>query len=118
MRTSIIHMKYQKVFPTDGRDFIYLCTVHKLEDGSLIQCGRTIEHESCPETEEYVRGYLEPGGWKIKPINDTSCHVTYIANADPRGWIPPYVVKMASKQVAAIIDNCRECLRQDGLIME
>ena len=51
-----------------GRDFIYTTTfIKNKEDGTIINCGSSIEHDDYPPLKKYVRGDAKLNGWRLEP---------------------------------------------------
>ena len=84
-----------------ARDFVDAASCRRLEDGSILQGGCSIDFEECPPEKQFVRGNLYPSGFIAKPAgNGTS--LIYVVQSDIKGWIPKSVVESA--MVSALKD--------------
>ncbi|CAI2164675.1 17120_t:CDS:2 [Funneliformis geosporum] len=96
--TRVQYVKMKAVFPTSARDVVTIGYTTQLEDGRMVMVNRSIEHRLCPEKPGIVRIEAGCAGVVVEPIKDqpNKCHVTQIADANPKGWIPKSVISLVS----------------------
>ena len=61
---------------------------------------RSVKHPKIPEFQGYVRGHSYGTGNLIRLNEKGETIVTYCAQADLKGWIPPFVVSMVTTMTA------------------
>jgi len=113
-QTYIFYQKTAKIMIVSARDFIVLLTMNQLEDGSLLLVVASVDkNEMMPETKGVVRGFLEIGGWLLKPIEDgTKTECTYLTEVDLKGSIPSSVTNMANKMMGEQIPKLNEACKK------
>mmetsp|Transcript_11195 Transcript_11195/g.18935 ORF Transcript_11195/g.18935 Transcript_11195/m.18935 type:complete len:273 (-) Transcript_11195:255-1073(-) len=109
---AIRYGQFKFPWPCWNRDFVWYAVVRTLEDGTAITIARSIEHPSKPPTKNAVRAYILTTGYVAKPDPDDPnvTHVSYIVQADPRGWLPSFVVNYASISQAENVGRIRDKL--------
>jgi len=74
------------------RDLSVVLMSDRLEDGTIVSSGLSIQDKRIPETSAAVRADCSIAGWSFKPIHDrsgtTSTRVEYFSLSDVKGWIP------------------------------
>lgn len=90
-----------------ARDMCVALTVRELEPGVWISACRSLPHPRCPEIESNVRGHAEVAGLLMEANASGGTDMTYVAVADPRGWLPPWLVNLGAGDGAYCIDNLR-----------
>ena len=56
--------------------------------GGLTYSFVAIEHPNCPPIKSKIRGEMRKGGWRVTPINATSCTVAFISVCDLKRSVP------------------------------
>ena len=68
--------EYKSPAPFVGaREFVYIDTIHRLPDGTILSFARSIEHPKRPKSNKFTRADLKIGGWAFKPIPDEPSYV-------------------------------------------
>ena len=68
--------EYKSPAPFVGaREFVYIDTIHRLPDGTILSFARSIEHPGRPKSSKFTRADLKIGGWALKPIPDEPSYV-------------------------------------------
>ena len=62
---------------------------------------RSIDY-NYPIPPKVVRGEVHMGSYCIEELAPNKCKVTYISDADPKGWIPGVIKNTASKNQAQV----------------
>lgn len=109
-RTHIVYQEFERQWPTSPRDFLNLATF-TIKDGCYIIAARSVTLKDHPADNDHVRGDIMGGGFFIKPLSTTSCHVTFVAHADLKGSLPSGVTKMVSMKQPLVIDGIRLALK-------
>jgi len=93
---EILYSRYTTGIPLIAeREFVFLESRRALKNGQYLIIDFSIDDEvssSVPNHPGSVRGELVRGGMQITPIDDQSCDVGFIVGANPKGWIPLFVV--------------------------
>jgi len=89
----VTRSRFSAPFPVTDREFLTMRSMKKLEDGSYVVSVRSINDESVPFDENYVRGESNSDIY-IFPVDGTKNNVGIISvdNIDPKGWVPTFVV--------------------------
>jgi hypothetical protein len=90
--------------PLQNRDF---CNQRSwwvsTDQNEFIIMNHSVPHESCPEKKGFTRGISIRSGYLVRrdPDNpDKDTILIYIAQADPRGMIPSFLINFATKTMA------------------
>jgi len=61
-----------------------------------VSVGESIVHPDAPEESGYVRGNILVSGYVATEIPDrpSQCKIVYLLQADPKGWLPVWVVNL------------------------
>jgi len=103
---------YSAPFPVAWRDAILLRSVIRLPDGTIQLINTSINDSRAEELSGYVRCYVKIAGWIIKPLEDgKKSFCIRLAQIDPRGWIPPFVVNLFKRKLADGVISIDEVLR-------
>jgi len=94
----ILRFRYQLPPMITNRDFLF----HEFEGivstepkiGAII--GVSIEHEKCKVDPKFIRGNIMASGWVFEEVAPNECNVRFIAQTDPRGWLPVWVVNLVT----------------------
>eukprot|EP01121_Diplochlamys_sp_Union-15-3_P016015 TRINITY_DN537_c0_g1_i1.p1 TRINITY_DN537_c0_g1~~TRINITY_DN537_c0_g1_i1.p1 ORF type:complete len:253 (-),score=60.24 TRINITY_DN537_c0_g1_i1:4-762(-) len=89
-----------------GRDFCNQRSWYVDKDkGEYVIKNYSVLHPDCPEKKGIVRGWSFQTGYWVRPHKE-GCTLTYITQADPRGWIPKWLTnKVTSKYAPSIIEK-------------
>jgi len=99
------------VFLLANREFIFLENrTYSEQDGYAVAC-ITVPYD-YPVVNGFVRGEMLPSGWVVKEIEPSVCEVTYIAQVDPKGWIPPFIVNWVATDALAALTKIRTILTE------
>eukprot|EP01129_Flabellula_baltica_P004617 TRINITY_DN1619_c1_g1_i1.p1 TRINITY_DN1619_c1_g1~~TRINITY_DN1619_c1_g1_i1.p1 ORF type:complete len:236 (-),score=64.52 TRINITY_DN1619_c1_g1_i1:31-738(-) len=90
-------------FPLSNRDFLNQRSWWINEDRTEFMIfNHSVEHEECPPTSKFVRGWSFRTGYHIRVCEDDpeSCELRYIGNGDPKGAIPNWLANKATQVMA------------------
>eukprot|EP01101_Sappina_pedata_P010122 TRINITY_DN6298_c0_g1_i1.p1 TRINITY_DN6298_c0_g1~~TRINITY_DN6298_c0_g1_i1.p1 ORF type:complete len:298 (+),score=127.14 TRINITY_DN6298_c0_g1_i1:75-896(+) len=102
-----------------NRDFCYLENRLIHEDGTITIACFSVEHPDCPEIEGNVRGHIYFSGWLFRPFpapadevessgSDVWTETVFLAQIDPKGWLPVMLINQASQEIGSSIANIRQ----------
>jgi hypothetical protein len=87
-------------WPASNRDFVY--RVQRLQqplDDQLQLSFRmySIDHQAMPLQPGLIRGEIFSSEYRLTPINAGQTRVELIYHADPRGWLPNWIVNIIQR---------------------
>ncbi|XP_063288270.1 START domain-containing protein 10-like [Pelobates fuscus] len=85
--------------PLKNRDVVTLRSWLLLDDCYMI-INFSVKHSSYPPRKDLVRAVSLLAGYLIKITGPNSCILTYLAQVDPRGSLPKWVVNKSSQFLA------------------
>eukprot|EP01065_Artemidia_motanka_P040743 TRINITY_DN515_c0_g1_i1.p1 TRINITY_DN515_c0_g1~~TRINITY_DN515_c0_g1_i1.p1 ORF type:complete len:568 (+),score=132.19 TRINITY_DN515_c0_g1_i1:59-1762(+) len=89
-----------------SRDFCNQRAWRNIDGNEFLVVNRSRPHPRCPDKKGFVRGSSICSGYLIRPHGRKSCSLTYIAQSDPKGSIPAWVVNsIITSQVPKTIAN-------------
>lgn len=89
----VVYQAIQSPAFVSNRDFVYLSTLHQLNDQVRVITSVSVEHDKMPEqTGVYVRGELLLSGFYLKRLTDTTCQLQYFVHVNINGWIPAWLI--------------------------
>lgn len=97
---AIDYFRYRAPWPVSGRDFVLLSTKRR-EGKKVFILTKSIAYNH-PIPNKIVRGEVHVGSYCIEELEPKKCKVTYISDADPKGWIPGPLKNSASKNQAQV----------------
>jgi len=109
---SVLYGIFQTPFPLANRDFVWAAQDVWREDEQIgISCGISVEHDDKPDNVPgVVRGELRTSGYFMQTNKDkeNTCIVNYVVLADPKGFIPVWVVNLVVKDQAKNLIRLKE----------
>ena len=94
--------------PVYNRDFLNQRAWYSAGDGEYVIMSTSVPHARCPDQKGFVRAVSKISGYLVRPWGN-GCSLTYISNADPKGWIPTTFVNMlVSKFSPAMLEKIRK----------
>lgn len=93
-----------------NREFIVYERRETMDDGTQVIAVSSLPRELAsglyPEEGRLVRGLLLQSGWVIERVEQSdACIVTYVAQVDPAGWLPKWLVNILSSKLVLVIDD-------------
>jgi len=82
--------------------------------GGLTYSFVAIEHPNCPPIKSKIRGEMRKGGWRVTPINATSCTVAFISVCDLKRSVPKSLALKGADGSAKCLSELRKMLRNDA----
>lgn len=90
-------------FALAPRDFCNTRAWYVLPDKSqYIIMNHSVPHEKRPEKKGVVRAISLLTGYvvRVDPEDENSCHLIYVTQSDPKGWVPAWAMNQATKSFA------------------
>mmetsp|Transcript_14841 Transcript_14841/g.37706 ORF Transcript_14841/g.37706 Transcript_14841/m.37706 type:complete len:165 (-) Transcript_14841:92-586(-) len=98
---AVVRTRYTAPMGVTNREFVALRSYHILEDGAVrVLCTTSVNHAGCRLNSGYVRGSAPLNGFVLKAQPDGTTQVCTVAQVDPRGMIPAFVVNLFKKKTA------------------
>ncbi|KAK9695663.1 hypothetical protein K7432_012842 [Basidiobolus ranarum] len=93
--TRFQYIRTKPIWPISARDVLLFSTMKKLEDGKYVMVGKSMDHEKCPTKKGVLRMDVNFLGMCVfaEPEDNTKCRVVFVADGDPKGWVPKNIVK-------------------------
>lgn len=101
-------------------DFIAVKTFRRLDDGTIVFFLRSCSNPAAPARPDCVRGHIVLAGFVIRPLqgvilrsaapflrNCRTCSLTYIAQVDPRGFIPHWLTNLVMETEPQMVADIR-----------
>jgi predicted Na+-dependent transporter len=94
-----------------------MCTLGRMRfegDGSMLIFVQSAEHPDYPEQAGFVRMQLVEGGYILrpKPGNPKVTTVSWMGCADPKGWLPTWLVNLLVAKQALTLAKVKEHMAQ------
>merc|ERR1712048_271074 len=101
---TTIYAKFRTPPGIVNRDFVYDGFHGMLDEHTSFSLGKSVERSDCPpskDTYSWVRGEIQVSGYIAQDCSDDNgCELTYIVQADPKGWLPTWVVNLVAADQA------------------
>ena len=96
-------------WPASDRDFVYRMTLLHQDDDKISYSMVSEVHSLMPENKDIVRAELIESIYTLTAIDNQKTHVELIFQADPKGWLPVWVINIIQKALPyLILRNLRE----------
>lgn len=93
-----------------GRDICLLRAWGEEADGSCWLISESVQNQEIPEKTGYVRATLRESGYWMTPAGTDECTVTYVAQTNFNGLIPPTFLNLMYRQQPLTLAKQRELL--------
>jgi hypothetical protein len=94
--TYIAYGKLKKIMVIQPRDLVFTIQfIKSINTGIIYTPTYSILHDDFPAKEAPVRAVITLGGWALVPTK-TGCSTVYVAEVDPKGNIPKFMIKMSA----------------------
>lgn len=95
-----------------NREFIVYERREEMDDGTLVVAIASLPSEMAagvlPESNHLIRGVLLQSGWVIDHKHAQQHTVTYMAQLDPLGWLPKWLVNILIVNLVLVIDDLQK----------
>jgi len=83
-----------------SRDFCNERSWQVKDNRQYVIMNHSVVHPKCPEKKGFVRANSITSGYLVRVDDAGGCTLTYITQADPRGWIPTSVMNFVTSKYA------------------
>jgi len=99
-----------------ARDFVYIRSIHRLDDGTILSFGSSVEHRGRPRSDDFCRADLKIGGWAFRPMPEDPgrTRVFYVAQLDLAGYVPGWLMNRIAAEVPLTIERLNNFLLELG----
>jgi len=103
-----------------ARDIIYIHTIHKLPDGTILSFGSSVDHPARPRTNQSVRADLKIGGWAFKPVPNEpgKTRVYYVGGLDLAGYVPGWMMNRIAAEIPMTVERLNKFLLSLGNLQQ
>ena len=84
-------------WPASDRDFVYSLELVKESSDQLIYKMRSIKIDMMPENKKHIRGEIFESVYTLTKINEKLTRVELSYHADPKGWLPGWIVNIIQR---------------------
>eukprot|EP01130_Rhizamoeba_saxonica_P013155 TRINITY_DN557_c0_g1_i1.p1 TRINITY_DN557_c0_g1~~TRINITY_DN557_c0_g1_i1.p1 ORF type:complete len:199 (-),score=28.37 TRINITY_DN557_c0_g1_i1:101-697(-) len=89
------YLKFKGNWTVWPRDFS-LSLAKRETENSTYCVAASVQHDDIPEVSGCVRGTILASGFRITPLEEGGCRVTYIIQVDLGGWLPNAVANQVN----------------------
>ncbi len=99
-------------WPVSDRDFVYSLQRTVSTGEQQIYEMKSVKNSTMPENNNRVRGEIFESKYILTAINNNATRVELIYHADPKGWLPNWIINIIQKVLPyKILKNLRARLR-------
>ena len=103
------HSHFSAPWPASDRDFVYRLRLIHQDKNKLIYHMKSEESHSLPVNNDMIRAELIESSYTLTALNEHQTQVELIFHADPKGWLPVWVINIIQKTLPyLILRNLRE----------
>lgn len=87
-------------WPASNRDFVYRVQHLQERVGSSLELSyymQSVEHQAMPLRPGVIRGEIFSSVYRLTPLSAAQTRVELIYHADPRGWLPNWIVNIIQR---------------------
>lgn len=96
-------------WPASDRDFVYRQKIQHEHEGEIIYETELVQTELMPEVDGVVRAEIIESKYTLTMINENQTYVEFVFYADPKGWVPNWVVNVIQKRLPyMMLSNLRK----------
>lgn len=100
-------------WPASNRDFVYSLDLVNESRDKLVYKMHSVKSKHMPEDENYVRGEIFESVYTLTKINENLTRVELSYHADPKGWLPSWIVNIIQRVLPyKILRNLRQRLEK------
>lgn len=100
---TIEYSLFSAPWPASDRDFVYRKKLLHRDEGKIIFSMISESSELMPENNNLVRADLMESIYTLTSINENSTQVELIFYADPKGWLPDWIINIIQKILPYLI---------------
>ena len=101
-------------WPASNRDFVYSLELVKETSDQLVYKMYSVKTELMPENKSLIRGEIFESIYTLTKINGNLTRVELSYHADPKGWLPSWIVNIIQRALPyKILRNLRQRLENN-----
>merc|ERR1719376_1445153 len=91
----------------DARELVYVDSIHRLSDGSIISFSKSVTHPARPASSKYTRGEVKCAGWGFHPIPNepNKTKVVFLTRTDFGGSVPGWLMNQIASEVPMTVER-------------
>ena len=98
-------------WPASNRDFVYSLELVKESSDQLVFKMHSVKTDMMPENKKHIRGEIFESIYTLTKINENLTRVELSYHADPKGWLPSWIVNIIQRVLPyKILRNLRQRL--------
>ena len=90
-------------WPTSDRDFVYRIILTHQDNNKLIYKMKSESYSALPENNGIIRAELVESIYTLSKIDEQHTRVELIFHADPKGWLPAWIINIIQKTLPYMI---------------
>jgi len=100
-------------WPASNRDFVYSLELVKESRDELVYKMHSVKTNLMPENKSLIRGEIFESIYTLTKINENLTRVELSYHADPKGWLPSWIVNIIQRALPyKILRNLRQRLEK------
>jgi START domain len=100
-------------WPASNRDFVYSLQLVKESSDQLVYKIHSVITNAMPEKDKLIRGEIFESIYTLTKINENLTRVELSYHADPKGWLPSWIVNIIQRVLPyKILRNLRQRLEE------
>ena len=114
-KERIEYSLFSSPWPASDRDFVYELVQVEANSQQHVYRMQSVVHDLMPENGEYIRGEIFESIYTLTRIEDSVTRVELIYHADPKGWLPTWIINIIQKILPyKILENLRDRLETES----
>ena len=106
---KLLYNRFAAPWPAADRDFVFRVTKVRADDNSVTYSMKSEPSPLLPERGRIVRARLMESSYALTAMSDHQTRVDLIFHADPRGWLPLWIVNIIQRVFPyKVLKNLRE----------
>jgi len=100
-------------WPASNRDFVYSLELMQESSNQLVYKMRSVKTNIMPENKKLIRGEIFESIYTLTKVNENLTRVELSYHADPKGWLPSWIVNIIQRIFPyKILNNLRTRMEQ------
>jgi hypothetical protein len=95
---KLLYSRFDAPWPVSDRDFVYRLNISVNENGTVSYRHESEKSPLMPAQKDYVRARLMESTYTMTPVTPTQTRVEILFHADPRGWLPLWLVNLVERR--------------------
>ncbi|MDH5471982.1 MAG: START domain-containing protein [Gammaproteobacteria bacterium] len=110
------HAHFSAPWPASDRDFVYRIRLLHEDKNKLIYYMTSEDSPLLPVHNDIIRAKLIESRYTLSALNEQQTQVELIFHADPKGWLPVWIINIIQKTLPyLILRNLRDQLAKKAL---